>query len=53
MDDLLVRNKSVIKTLYQDERKSLKEVKCILEKEYGFPIYPLATLLSGLYGLVR
>jgi hypothetical protein len=37
MDDRWVKNQALIKTLYQDEHKTLTEVKAILERDHGFP----------------
>lgn len=40
-DDAIWRqNASVIRHLYQEERKTLKEVKEIMENEKGFPVTP-------------
>ncbi|KAI1211093.1 uncharacterized protein F4807DRAFT_50092 [Annulohypoxylon truncatum] len=37
------QNESTIRQLYETERKTLKEVKQIMESEHGFPITPLST----------
>jgi hypothetical protein len=34
------QNAFMIRQLYQDERKTLKEVKDIMETEKGFPVTP-------------
>lgn len=40
-DDAIWRqNASIIRQLYQDKRKTLKEVKTIMESEKGFPVMP-------------
>lgn len=40
-DDTIWRqNLSVIRHLYQEDRKTLKEVKAIMENERGFPVTP-------------
>jgi hypothetical protein len=40
MEDPWVTHASLIKKLYQDERRTLKEVKAILETDHGFPRRP-------------
>ena len=40
MDDRWVKNQALIKILYQDERKTLTEVKQILERDHHFPDQP-------------
>ncbi|CAG9942058.1 unnamed protein product [Clonostachys rosea f. rosea IK726] len=42
MDDIFTQHRPLIKRLYQEERKSLKQVKEILESEYQFPESSLA-----------
>ncbi|KAI0889164.1 uncharacterized protein GGS22DRAFT_153316 [Annulohypoxylon maeteangense] len=37
------QNESIIRQLYETERKTLKEVKQVMESEHGFPITPLST----------
>lgn len=37
MDDIFTQQRPLIKRLYQEERKSLKQLKEILESEYQFP----------------
>lgn len=40
-DDAIWRqNASTIRQLYQEERKTLKQVKAIMENEKGFPVTP-------------
>lgn len=34
------KNAAIIRQLYQDERKTLKEVKATMENEKGFPVTP-------------
>ncbi|KAI7781017.1 hypothetical protein LA080_015360 [Diaporthe eres] len=42
-DDTIWRqNASLIRRLYQEERKTLKEVKAIMENEKAFPVTPLS-----------
>ena len=38
--DVWVQHAPVIKKLYQDDGKTLKEVKSIMEGQYGFPRTP-------------
>lgn len=40
MESAWVTQAPLIQRLYQDERKTLKEVKDILEGEHGFPPNP-------------
>ncbi|KAI1333039.1 hypothetical protein F5Y16DRAFT_354651 [Xylariaceae sp. FL0255] len=42
------RNRTILQRLYQAERKTLKELKVIMENEYGFPTTPLSTYESKL-----
>ncbi|KAG8162179.1 hypothetical protein KVR01_007944 [Diaporthe batatas] len=43
-DNKLWRENAVaIRQLYQDKKKTLKEVKAIMENEQGFPVTPLST----------
>ncbi|KAI1103937.1 hypothetical protein F4804DRAFT_352514 [Jackrogersella minutella] len=37
------KNEFIIRKLYESERRTLKEVKQIMEKEHGFPVLPLST----------
>ncbi|KAI1330196.1 hypothetical protein F5Y16DRAFT_364300 [Xylariaceae sp. FL0255] len=37
------QNKGIFRRLYQDEKKTLKEVKTIMERDFGFPTTPLST----------
>lgn len=39
-DDIWVRYAPLIKKLYQEERKTLSEVKVTLENDHGFPRTP-------------
>lgn len=39
-DDIWQRHNVVIRDLYGKERKTLREVKHIMETEYGFPDLP-------------
>ena len=39
-EDVWVRYAPLIKSLYQEERKTLSQVKAILENEHGFPKTP-------------
>lgn len=39
-ENIWTRNASLIKRLYQGERKTLKQVKQILETDHGFPVTP-------------
>ncbi len=38
--DLWTQHEPVIRRLYEVERKTLKEVKKMLEAEYNFPVTP-------------
>ncbi|KAL7627774.1 hypothetical protein AAE478_001969 [Parahypoxylon ruwenzoriense] len=38
--DMWERSKSTIRQLYENERKTLREVKTIMEAQYGFPVTP-------------
>jgi hypothetical protein len=40
MDSIWTQHEAVIRHLYQIERKTLKQVKEILESQYGFPKKP-------------
>ncbi|KAI2627759.1 hypothetical protein GGR54DRAFT_590352 [Hypoxylon sp. NC1633] len=42
-DEMWEKNKPVICQLFQVERKTLKQVKHIMETEHGFPTIPLST----------
>ncbi|OAL23187.1 hypothetical protein AYO20_11055 [Fonsecaea nubica] len=50
-DSMWVLNKHHFRQLYQTERKTLKDVKQIMETEYGFPITPLSTYETKLRDL--
>jgi hypothetical protein len=39
-DPIWRQNASVIRQLYQEDKKTLKEVKKIMENEKGFPVTP-------------
>lgn len=40
-DHLIWRqNESIIRQLYQEDKKTLKEVKAIMENDKGFPVTP-------------
>lgn len=39
-DTIWQQNASVIRQLYQEERKTLREVKSIMENDKGFPVTP-------------
>ncbi|KAI1159728.1 hypothetical protein F5B18DRAFT_635441 [Nemania serpens] len=50
-DDVWGKNKTTLRRLYLEDRKSLKDVKRIMESEHGFPITPLSTYESKLRDL--
>lgn len=39
-DTIWRQNASAIRQLYQEEKKTLKEVKTIMENDRGFPVTP-------------
>ncbi|KAI0195633.1 hypothetical protein EV127DRAFT_466740 [Xylaria flabelliformis] len=41
--DIWIRNAALIKQLYISERRTLKQVKELLEDQHGFPTFPLST----------
>ncbi|KAI0454065.1 hypothetical protein F5B21DRAFT_477277 [Xylaria acuta] len=41
--DVWIRNAALIRQLYISERKTLKQVKEVLESQHGFPTFPLST----------
>jgi hypothetical protein len=41
--DVWARNAPILKKLYQDDGKTLKEVKTIMEEQHGFPRIPYVT----------
>ncbi|VUC25943.1 unnamed protein product [Clonostachys rosea] len=42
MDDIFIQHRPLIQRLYQEERKTLKEVKIILERDHQFPSLPIS-----------
>ncbi|KAI0805089.1 hypothetical protein GGR55DRAFT_656989 [Xylaria sp. FL0064] len=42
-NDVWTENAALIRELYISERKTLKQVKEILESQHGFPTFPLST----------
>ncbi|KAH8164414.1 hypothetical protein CIB48_g3845 [Xylaria polymorpha] len=42
-DGLWKENKTTLRRLYLEERRTLKDVKKAMESEYGFPVTPLST----------
>jgi 2-phosphoglycerate kinase len=39
-DDVWKRNESTLRRLYLQERRTLQDVKYMMESEYGFPVIP-------------
>ncbi|KAF2967840.1 hypothetical protein GQX73_g5727 [Xylaria multiplex] len=50
-DDVWKENEAVLRRLYLKERKTLKDVKIVMESEHGFPTTPLSTYESKLRDL--
>ncbi|KAI1386614.1 uncharacterized protein F4822DRAFT_444955 [Hypoxylon trugodes] len=53
LDDRWKQNEAIIRQLYEAKRKTLKEVKQIMEDEYGFPVIPLSTYETKLRDVLR
>lgn len=47
------KNESLFRQLYEVERKTLKEVKQIMESEYNFPIYSYGELIYGMISITN
>ncbi|KAI0859171.1 hypothetical protein F4860DRAFT_484118 [Xylaria cubensis] len=47
-EDVWEQHKSALQQLYQAQRKTLREVKAIMERDHGFPSTPLSTYESKL-----
>ncbi|KAJ2979422.1 hypothetical protein NUW58_g7204 [Xylaria curta] len=52
-DDIWARNAILIRRLYISERKTLKQVKEVLENQHGFPSFPLSTYETKLRDKLR
>ncbi|KAI2602244.1 hypothetical protein GGR54DRAFT_532103 [Hypoxylon sp. NC1633] len=52
-DEIWEQNEPIIRQLYEGERKTLKQVKEIMEKEHGFPVIPLSTYETKLRDELR
>ncbi|KAI1151840.1 hypothetical protein F4825DRAFT_338880 [Nemania diffusa] len=50
-DDVWQRNKTTFRRLYLSERRTLKDVKRVMESEHNFPATPLSTYESKLRDL--
>ncbi|KAI1427240.1 hypothetical protein F5Y12DRAFT_738004 [Xylaria sp. FL1777] len=52
-DDVWTEHATLIRRLYISERKTLKQVKEILENQHGFPAFPLSTYETKLRDKLR
>ncbi|KAJ2986464.1 hypothetical protein NUW58_g5016 [Xylaria curta] len=50
-DDIWRKNKTTLRRLFLNERRTLKDVKKAMESEHGFPVTPLSTYESKLRDL--
>ncbi|TRX91252.1 hypothetical protein FHL15_007857 [Xylaria flabelliformis] len=47
-EEIWEQHKATLRQLYQSQRKKLREVKTIMERDHGFPVTPLSTYESKL-----